>query len=216
MTTKPVIPVLPFQAKGKYLDFSHGIKGLTEFWFLATNAGWQQDLPKSQARNLAFIMYFLGKMMSLISAQGSWRWFAILSYSRISVGLPWWLTGKEFTCQCRRCRFKPWVRKTPWRRKWQPTPVFLPGESHGQRSLAGYGPQCPEELDITEVTEHAGTGFQCQNLSQRILLFQKPFFWKQCQKNSRRRETGTSLVICCKEKSGKLIKSIQPCGVGTL
>ena len=37
--------------------------------------------------------------------------------------------------------FNPWVRKIPWRRKWQLTPVFLPSESHGQRSLAGYGPQ---------------------------------------------------------------------------
>jgi len=38
----------------------------------------------------------------------------------------------------RRCGFDPWVWKIPWRKKWQPTPVFLPGESHGQRSLAGY------------------------------------------------------------------------------
>ena len=42
--------------------------------------------------------------------------------------------------QCRRLRFDSWVRKIPWRRKWQPTPVLLPGESHGQRSLAGYSP----------------------------------------------------------------------------
>ena len=47
-------------------------------------------------------------------------------------------SGKEPTCQCRRCRFDPWVRKIPWRRKWQPTLVFLPGEYHGQRSLVGY------------------------------------------------------------------------------
>ena len=40
----------------------------------------------------------------------------------------------------RRRGFDPWVRKIPWRRKWQPTPVFLPGKSHGQRSLAGYSP----------------------------------------------------------------------------
>ena len=52
-------------------------------------------------------------------------------------GLSWWLSGKESTCQCRRCRFDPWVKKTPWRSKWQPTPVFLPGKSHGQRSLVG-------------------------------------------------------------------------------
>ena len=42
--------------------------------------------------------------------------------------------------QCGRPRFDPWARKIPWRRKWQTTPVFLPGKSHGQRSLAGYGP----------------------------------------------------------------------------
>ena len=45
---------------------------------------------------------------------------------------------KEPACQCR--RFLPWVRKIPWRKKWQPTPVFLPGKSHGQRSLVGHGP----------------------------------------------------------------------------
>ena len=39
------------------------------------------------------------------------------------------------------CRFNPWVRKIPWRRKWHPIPVFLPGESHGQRSLVGHSPQ---------------------------------------------------------------------------
>ena len=44
---------------------------------------------------------------------------------------------------CRRHKrhwFDPWVRKIPWRRKWQPTPLFLPGEFHGQRSLVGYSP----------------------------------------------------------------------------
>ena len=58
-------------------------------------------------------------------------------------GFPGGANGKEPYCQCRRyerCRFDPWVRKIPWRRAWQPTPVFLSGESHGQRSLAGSGP----------------------------------------------------------------------------
>ena len=45
--------------------------------------------------------------------------------------------GKEPACQCGRRRFDPRVRKTPWRRKWQPTPVLLPGKFHGQRSLVG-------------------------------------------------------------------------------
>ena len=58
-------------------------------------------------------------------------------------GLPRWLSGKESPCQCRRQKhgFEPWVRKSPWRRKWQSTPVFLPGEPHGQRSLVGYSPR---------------------------------------------------------------------------
>ena len=54
-------------------------------------------------------------------------------------------TGKESTCQCRRgtrLRFDPWVRKIPWKRAWQPTPVFLCGESHGQRKE-------PDELQFT-------------------------------------------------------------------
>ena len=50
-------------------------------------------------------------------------------------GLLWWLSDKESTCQCRRCRLDPWVRKISWRRKWQPTPALLPGKFHGQRSL---------------------------------------------------------------------------------
>ena len=48
--------------------------------------------------------------------------------------------GKESTCNSGDPAFNSWVRKIPWRRKWQPTPVFLPGESQGQRSLAGYSP----------------------------------------------------------------------------
>ena len=51
-----------------------------------------------------------------------------------------------------RPRFHPWVGKIPWRRTWQPTPAFLPGESHGQRSLAGYSPWGHKESDTTEVT----------------------------------------------------------------
>ena len=62
--------------------------------------------------------------------------------------------------QEKRCGFGSWVRKVPWRRARQPTPVFLPGESHGQRSrISGHrvakGPQDCKESDTTEVTEHA-------------------------------------------------------------
>ena len=50
----------------------------------------------------------------------------------------------------KRYRFNPWVGKIPWRRKWQPTPVFFLGESHGQRSLAGYSPRGHKESDTKE------------------------------------------------------------------
>ena len=52
--------------------------------------------------------------------------------------------------QCRIPQYDSWVRKIPWRRKWQPTPGFLPGESHGQRSLVGYSPRGHKESDMTE------------------------------------------------------------------
>ena len=63
------------------------------------------------------------------------------SSSKLKNELPWWLSGKETAFQCRRQVFDPLVRKIPWRRKWQPTPVCLPGKLHGQRSLGGYSPR---------------------------------------------------------------------------
>ena len=57
--------------------------------------------------------------------------------------LHWWLS--------RRCRFDSWVGKIRWRRRWQPTPVFLPGKSHGQRILEGYSPWGPEDLDMNQL-----------------------------------------------------------------
>jgi len=60
-----------------------------------------------------------------------------LKYTGEYVGFP---GGSVVKRQCRSPGFDPWVRKIPWRRKWQPTPVFLPEKFHGQRSLAGYSP----------------------------------------------------------------------------
>ena len=68
----------------------------------------------------------------------------------ITIVLPWWLSGKESTYQSRRHGFDPWVGNMPWRRKWQPIPVFLPGKSHGQRSWVGYSPAGCKKLDTTE------------------------------------------------------------------
>ena len=69
---------------------------------------------------------------------------------------PRWCSGKESACQCRGHRFYPWVRKIPWRRKWQPIPIFLPGKFHGQRSLAGYSPQGLQRVRHDGVHTHAG------------------------------------------------------------
>ena len=69
-----------------------------------------------------------------------------------SLGFPCAASGKGSTCQRRRHKrraFYPWVGKIPWRRAWQPTPVFLPGKSHGQRSLVGYSPWGRKESDMT-------------------------------------------------------------------
>ena len=73
------------------------------------------------------------------------EWVA-MSFSRTAYlirGFPCGTSGKEPTCQCgrhKRCGLNLWVKKTLWRRAWQPTPVFLPDESHGQRSLVSSGP----------------------------------------------------------------------------
>ena len=74
------------------------------------------------------------------------------------VGFPGGASGKEPACQCRRYkrhRFDLWVGKIPRRRRaWQPSQVFLPGESHGEGSLVGYSPYGRKESDTTEMTEY--------------------------------------------------------------
>ena len=74
-------------------------------------------------------------------------WLQLLDSSNFALGFPGGSVGKESTCQCRYCA---WVGKILWRRKWQPTPVFLPGESYGQRSLLGDSPWGRKESDTTE------------------------------------------------------------------
>ena len=74
------------------------------------------------------------------------------------IRLPRWLSSKESASQWRRHRrhgLELWIRKIPWRRKWQPTPVFLPGKLHGHRGLVGYRPWGRKKSDTTEPTEHA-------------------------------------------------------------
>ena len=73
----------------------------------------------------------VSKYSHILEHWGPWR------------GFPNSTSGKEPACLCKRhnrLRFQPWVRKIPWRRAWQPTPIFLPGEFHGLGSLVGYSP----------------------------------------------------------------------------
>ena len=70
-----------------------------------------------------------------------------------AMGFPGSTSVKDLTCQCRRCKrlgFDPWIRKIPWSRKWHPTPIFLPEEFHGQKSLVAYSPWGCQESDKTE------------------------------------------------------------------
>ena len=87
--------------------------------------------------------------------------------------LPRWL---RIHLQCRRCRFDLWVGKIPWRRAWQSTPVFLPGEAHGQSSLADYGPCGLEESSTVNATEHI-----CTHVLKSLFLLNCLFFFQFCQ-----------------------------------
>ena len=81
--------------------------------------------------------------------QGDFRKNYTYTYIYIC-GLPLWLRQERVHLQCKRHMFSPRVGKIPWRREWPPNPVFLPGKSHGQRSLGGYSPWRCKELDTTE------------------------------------------------------------------
>ena len=83
--------------------------------------------------------------------------------------------GKESACQCRRHWFDPWVMKIPWKRKWQPTPVFLPGKSYGQKSLVGYSPWGWKIVGQDLVAKLCPTLLQPRELQPTRLLCQWDF-----------------------------------------
>ena len=91
-----------------------------------------------------------------------------------NLGLPWWFSGKESTCQSKH----PWVRKIPRRRKWQPTPVFLPGKSHGQRGLVGCSPWGCRESDTTESLSNNSWLVLSISRSTMLITPAKPLFAK--------------------------------------
>ena len=87
------------------------------------------------------------------------------------VWLPWWLRWQRIHLQRRTPGFNPWVRKIPWRMAWQPTPVFQPGEFHGQRSLAGYSPWGCKESDTTEWLSTHKTVWDLWKIAKRVQSF---------------------------------------------
>ena len=118
---------------------------------------------------------------------------ALFSPKQVQAGLPRRCSGKESTCQYRRCRrhgFDLWVRKIPSRRQWPPTPVFLPGKSHGQRSLVGYSPRGCKESDTTEHTGREKSRLQREQQEPPVwlvLLLQAP--------------EGSSPQTCCPQEN---------------
>ena len=116
-------------------------------WLPGVGVGMRKESLVTSAAWLTF--YFLNGVVGL-RVLFKHFWLKKISYSLIvSFGLPRWLSVKGSACQYRRCRFDPWLGKSPWRRKRQPTPVLLPGKSHEQRSLAGYSPLGHKESDTT-------------------------------------------------------------------
>ena len=90
--------------------------------------------------------------------------------------LPWGLRRQGICLQCRRVRFDPWVVKIAWRRKWLPTPVLLPGESHGQKSLVGYSPWGRKESDTTEQLTLSLVVLSIGGVLSTLLLLPAPCF----------------------------------------
>ena len=123
---------------------------------------WEDPLEKGMATHSSVLVWRIPwteepvRLQSLGSQRVGYNWVTFL-------GFPGGASGKELDCQWRRHKRRevnPWVRKIPWRRSWQSTPVVLPGEFHGQRSLMGYSPRSCKDLDMTEwltlsITFHA-------------------------------------------------------------
>ena len=136
------------------------------FWMLSFKPAFHSLLLPSSRGSL--VLHFLPLEWYHLPIW-SWRFLlAILIPAR-------WRSGKEFVGQCRRLRrrgFDPWVRKILWNRKSQPTPVFLPGKFHGQRSLVGYSPWGCKESDLTApLSTHTNRYFIPRELRIRKFLF---------------------------------------------
>ena len=113
-------------------------------------------------------------------------------------GLPWWLRQWRIHLWCQRPAFDSWVGKIPWRRKItgrrQPTPAFLAGKCHGQRSLVGYSPWGRNQSDETEwLSMHVSQNYQC---SEQCSVWWESWLWKrECFPFKSRSKTGMRTFI---------------------
>ena len=106
---------------------------------MTSYTGWK---PPSKLESLSQQMWISYQMLGLMQGAGI--------KGAETDGFPGDSDNKRILLQCRRPGFNFWVGRFPWRREWKPTPVFLPGKFHGQKSLARYSPWCRKELDMNE------------------------------------------------------------------
>ena len=146
--------------------FSH-TRGIVFFWggFLGGSAGkesacnagdlglmrcWEDPLEKGKGDPLQYSGPENSMDCIVHGVSKSWIWLSDFHLTMMRMDFLGGSNGKIIYLQCGRPRFDPWVGKIRWRRKWQSTPVPLPGKSHGQRSLVGYSPRGRKESDTTE------------------------------------------------------------------
>ena len=135
--------------------WSSSCKGLFNFPAFAVQEGWHFfffchlaycSIPNSFPNSTQNVEH------KHLLKEGNWKLIHGFCHIRsMGIRFPRWLNGKESACKRRTHRFSPWVGKIPWSRKWQPTPVFFPRESRGQRSMVGYSPWGRKESDTTDL-----------------------------------------------------------------
>ena len=108
----------------------------------------------------------------------------------------WWLRRLSICLQCRRPGFDLWVGNFPWRRKWQPTPVLLPGKSHGRRSLVGYSPWGCKELDMTEQLHFISLLLHPLQYSCLENSMDRGAWWATSPRGHKKSETTERLTMC--------------------
>ena len=144
------------------------IRMMINVWFLPSFGSMHSPDSNAQAGSGPHLQSFL--FTSLLLSRNYTAVPGSTLQANRSRGLPSQLSQERICLQCRKPGFDPWVENIPWRRKWQPTPVFLPGESHGQRSLMGYSPWGHKESETTLKLNHSRSRASLSSCLYIILL----------------------------------------------